>query len=109
MAGAGCAMPSFRFVESASAAARLDAAAAFLRAQPSLQTVTIVGTTRAAADDLARRIALERPATFGLTRLSLTQLAARTAMVALASERLTPSSRLGAEAVATRAAFAAVR
>ena len=99
----------FLLVESSTAAARLDAAADFLRHRPALQPVTIVGATRAAADDLARRIALERPATFGLTRLSLTQLAARTAMVALAGERLTPSTWLGAEAVATRAAFTAGR
>ena len=99
----------FLLVESSTAAARLDAAADFLRHRPSLQPVTIVGATRAAADDLARRIALERPATFGITRLSLTQLAARTAMVALAGERLTPSTWLGAEAVATRAAFTAAR
>ena len=99
----------FLLVESPSAAARLEAAAAFLRHRPALQPITIVGATRAAADDLARRIALERPATFGVTRLSLTQLAARVAMVSLAAERLTPSTWLGAEAVATRAAFTAAR
>ena len=100
---------SLRLVESASAQTRLEAAAAFLRAQPSLQRITIVGTTRVAADDLARVVALERDATFGITRLSLTQLAARTARVSLAAERRTPSTWLGAEAVATRAAFVAAR
>jgi CRISPR/Cas system-associated exonuclease Cas4 (RecB family) len=100
---------TFPIVESASAVTRLDAASAFLREQPPLRTITIVGATRAAADDLARRIALERPATFGITRLSLTQLAARSALVALAGEGRTPSTWLGAEAVATRAAFTAVR
>ena len=99
----------FHLAESSSAAARLDAAAGFLRNRPALQPVTIVGASRAAADDLARRIALERPATFGVTRVSLTQLAARIAMVSLAAERLTPSTWLGAEAVATRAAFTAAR
>jgi ATP-dependent helicase/nuclease subunit B len=103
-------MPSsFRLVESASARTRLDAALSFLRDQPRLQPITIVAATRGAADDLARRVALERPATFGLTRLSLTQLAARSALVSLAGEGRTPSTWLGAEAVATRAAFAAVR
>jgi RecB family exonuclease len=102
-------LTSLRLVESASAQTRLDAAAQFLREQPPLQRITIVGTTRAAADDLARLVALEREATFGTTRLSLTQLAARSALVALAAERRTPSSWLGAEAVATRAAFAAAR
>jgi RecB family exonuclease len=100
---------SFPLIQSASARTRLDAAAAFLREQPALRTVTIVAATRAAADDLARRVALERLATFGVTRLSLTQLAARSALVHLASEQRTPSTWLGAEAVATRAAFAAVR
>ena len=102
-------VPSCHLVESASAKTRVDAAASFLRDQPVLQHVTIVGASRTAADDLARRIALERHATFGLTRLSLTQLAARTALVALASEQRTPSTWLGAEAVATRAAFSAAR
>jgi RecB family exonuclease len=99
----------FPVIVSASAAVRLEAAAAFLRERPALQPVTIVAATRGAADDLARRVAVERRATFGLTRLSLTQFAARAATVALAAERVTPSSWLGAEAVAARAAFAAVR
>ncbi len=99
----------FRVVESASAAVRLDAASAFLRGYPSNHPVTIVGATRAAADDLARRAAAEHGATFGMVRLSLTQLAARTAMVALADAERTPSTWLGAEAVATRAAFGATR
>ena len=99
----------FRVVESASAAVRLDAAAAFLRGLPRHHPVTIVGATRGAADDLARAVAVTRPATFGLHRLSLTQLAARTAIVALARDGSAPSTWLGAEAVATRAAFDATR
>jgi hypothetical protein len=98
----------FRIVECASAAVRIDAAAAFLAAFPAHHPITIVGATRAAADDLARGVAAARGATFGTHRLSLTQLAARTAIVALANQRLAPSTRLGAEAVATRAAFEAV-
>jgi CRISPR/Cas system-associated exonuclease Cas4 (RecB family) len=69
----------------------------------------IVGASRGAADDLARDVAATLPATFGLQRVSLTQLAARTAIVALATEGKTPSTRLGAEAVAARAAFDATR
>src|SRR6185503_19379056 len=65
--------------------------------------------TRGAADDFARGIASERVATLGITRLSLTQLAARTAIVAMAAEGKTSSSGLGAEAVAARAVFTAVR
>ena len=101
--------PSFRIIESSSAAIRLDAAAAFLRGFPPHHPVTIVGATRGAADDLARAVAATRLATFGLHRLSLTQLAARTAIVALARDGFAPGSWLGAEAVATRAAFEATR
>ena len=100
---------SFRIIEAASAAARLEAATSFLRQCPADQPITIVGATRGAADDLARRIAVERGATIGLARFSLTQLAARTAVVALAAEGKTASTGLGAEAVAARAVFAAMR
>jgi hypothetical protein len=99
----------FRVVQSASAAARLDAAAAFLLDLAPDDPVTIVAPSRGAADDLARHVASQRPATFGMTRLSLTQFAARTALLALADHGRTPSSWLGAEAVATRATFEALR
>src|SRR5690242_3569518 len=98
--GAGLHMNrSFRIIEAASAAERLDAAAAFLSERPP-DPITIVAATRGAADDLARRIAMGRGATLGLARFSLTQLAARTAIVSLASEGKTPTSALGSEAVA---------
>jgi len=99
----------FRVFEAASSAARLEAAATFLQQFPADHPITIVAATRGAADDFARTISSERSATLGMTRLSLTQLAARTAVVALASTGKTPSSGLGAEAVAARAVFAAVR
>ena len=67
--------------------------------------VLIVGASRGAADDLARDIAVSVPATFGVQRLSLVQLAARTALAALANEGATPSTWLGAEAVAARTVF----
>src|SRR5881227_2248351 len=102
-AGTQMAARSFRIIEAASAAARLEAAAAFLRQFPADHPVTIVAATRGAADDFARRVASERGATLGMTRVSLTQLAARTAVVALAEDGKTPSSGLGAEAVAARA------
>jgi ATP-dependent helicase/nuclease subunit B len=100
---------SFRIYEAASSAARLEAAAKFLRQFPADHPITIVAATRGAADDFARTIASERGATLGVTRLSLTQLAARTAVVAMAAEGKTPSSGLGAEAVAARAVFTALR
>ena len=100
---------SVRIFEAASSAARLEAAATFLRQFPADHPITIVAATRGAADDFARVIASERGATLGLTRLSLTQLAARTAVVAMAAEGKAPSSGLGAEAVAARAVFTALR
>jgi RecB family exonuclease len=101
--------PSFRLVEAASAAVRLQAAASFLLTRPSDRPATIVGASRGAADDLARRVAAARPATFGVLRLSLSQLAARTTLLELAVEGRTPSTWLGAEAVTARATFEAAR
>ena len=88
---------------------RLEAAAAFLKQFSADQPVTIVAATRGAADDFARAVAVERGAMIGLARVSPTQLAGGTAVVALAEEGKTPSSGLGAEAVAARAVFAATR
>ena len=99
----------FSIVAADSAAARLEAAASFLRQFPPHQPITIVAATRGAADDLTRSVALSRPASFGVQRLSLTQLAARSAVVALAADGVAPSTWLGAEAVATRAVFDATR
>ena len=96
---------SFRLVQSASAAIRLDAAASFLEQLPPTQPVTIVAASRGAADDFARRVAIARGATFGIGRFSLTQLAARVAINQLAGRGIAPASGLGAEAVAARAVF----
>ena len=101
--------PTVRMVTSASAAARLEAAESFLLELPPFSPVTIVGATRAAADDCARRAARQRPATVGLTRTTVVQLAARMSMAALASGRAVPGASLGLEAVATRTAFEAAR
>jgi ATP-dependent helicase/nuclease subunit B len=94
---------------SASAVERLARAADEVRACPPGSRVLIVGASRGAADDLARVVAAKLPATFGVRRLSITQLAARTAIVSLAAEGATPSTWLGAEAVAARAVFDATR
>src|SRR5919107_1810078 len=107
-AGAGMAMHvsrSFRVFEAASAGVRLQAAASFLRQFPADRPVTIVAATRGAADDLGRRIAMERGATLGLARFSLTQIAARLAVSDLAGRGIAAATPLGAEAVAARAAF----
>lgn len=94
---------------SASAAERLAHARDAVGASAPGTRVLIIGATRGAADDLARQAAARSAATFGIQRLSLTQLAARTAIVSLAAEGATPSTRLGAEAVAARAVFDAAR
>jgi CRISPR/Cas system-associated exonuclease Cas4 (RecB family) len=96
---------SFRLLQSASAALRLDAATAFVGQLSPIQPVTIVSASRGAADDFARRIAIARGATLGIGRFSLTQLAARVAVNTLAGRGVAPTSHLGAEAVAARAAF----
>src|SRR5918996_3948168 len=99
----------FAIYESASASARIAAAANVLRRHPSTTSVIVIGASRGAADDLVRRVALERPATIGLARFSLTQLAARVAAGRLAGAGVAPSTALGAEAVAARASFEAMR
>jgi ATP-dependent helicase/nuclease subunit B len=102
-------MGALRVCVSASAADRLSCAREVIQACAPGTRVLIVGASRGAADDLARRVAADAPATFGLQRLSLTQLAAKTAILTLASEGLTPSTWLGTEAVAARVAFDATR
>jgi CRISPR/Cas system-associated exonuclease Cas4 (RecB family) len=99
----------FRLVTSPSNAERLSAARDVVQSCAPGSRVLIVGASRGAADDLARRVAADAPATFGIQRLSVTQLAARSALLALAADGITSSTRLGAEAVATRAAFDATR
>ena len=93
-------------VTSPSAAARLERASRFLTAYPPGTELLIVGASRAAADDLARAIALRTGATFGLTRFSLTELAARTASAAVGGRRM-PGSQAAAEAMAARAVYEA--
>jgi ATP-dependent helicase/nuclease subunit B len=94
-------------IQSGSAAARLREARRFVEQFEPGAEVLLLGPSRGAVDDLARAISLERGATFGLHRLSFTQLAARLAVVDLASHERAPTTALGHEAVATRAAFEA--
>jgi ATP-dependent helicase/nuclease subunit B len=95
--------------ESPSAAERLRVARAFVDGVPAATELLIVGASRDAADDLARRVTIVRGATFGLHRVSLTQLAVRLAAAELARLGVAPATALGAEAVAARASFEAVR
>jgi CRISPR/Cas system-associated exonuclease Cas4 (RecB family) len=98
-----------RIVESPSAELRLEAARAFVGERSPHRDVLIVAASRGAADDLARAVAAATGATIGLHRFSLTQLAARIAAPVLAADGVAPSTDLGAEAVAARAAFEASR
>ena len=99
----------FEMFRSASAAARLDSAGAFLGRFAADTQVLIVGASRDAADDLARRLTATRGATFGLQRASLTQVAVRLAAVEMARLAMAPATALGSEAVAARVSFEAVR
>jgi len=96
-------------VESASGAERIEAARAFLAALPPGVEALVVGASREAADDLVRRVSAAAGATFGVHRASLTQLAARVAAPELARVGAAPTSALGAEALAARVAFEALR
>jgi CRISPR/Cas system-associated exonuclease Cas4 (RecB family) len=102
-------MVHVRLVIDSSAAARLAHADAFLGQLPPGTEALIVATTRLAADSVVRARSRRTPATFGLHRFSVTQLAARLAARQLAVDGLTPSSALGAEAIAARAVFEADR
>ena len=95
--------------QSASAAERLRAAGAFVERVPAATEVLVVGASRDAADDLARRVTVARGATFGLHRASLTQLAVRLAAAEMARLGVAPATALGAEAVAARVSFEALR
>ena len=90
---------------SAAGSARLAAAHRFLDTLSPAADALLVGASRDAVDDFARELSARRGATFGLYRFSLRQLASRIAATQLARRGLAPASRLGAEAVAARAAF----
>ncbi len=91
---------------SAAAAARLAAAHRFLDSLSPATEALLVGASRDAVDDFARELSARRGASFGLHRFGLRQLAGRIASTQLARRGLAPATRLGAEAVAARAAFA---
>src|SRR5262245_9718076 len=95
--------------QSTSAAERLRAAGAFIDRFPPDTELLLVGASRDAADDLARRVTAARGATFGLHRASFTQLVLRFAAADLARLAVAPATALGADAVAARVSFEAVR
>src|SRR3984885_1653636 len=96
-----------RVLQSPSAAERIAAATEFIRSFSAATELLLVGSSREAVDDLVRGFARTSGATFGLHRFSLTQLAARLAIGRLAAAGVAPSSAVGAEALAVRAAYEA--
>lgn len=97
-------MPPFDLVLAAAAAARRAAAADFL-VRHAAQGVLVVGSTRAAADELALGVARARGALVDVTRMSFAELATKLALPALAERLATPASALGLEAMVARATF----
>jgi len=95
-------------VESPAAGVRLAAGEAFVAAAAPAEELLLVGASRAAVDDLVRRVAPARPAVVGLHRFTLTQVAARLAAPALSAAGLAPCTPLAARAVAARATFEAL-
>ncbi len=93
---------------SASAAERLAAAHRFVEGLPPASEALVIGAARDAVDDFVRENATRRGAAFGLHRFSLRRLAMRIASPRLAARGFAPATRLGAEAVAARAAFEAL-
>ncbi len=110
-------MARARLVGSSSAAARLQAVRDHLRTGDRRLQETegdsppnewlIVGSSRAAADELAAEIAVEQGGLFGVARAGFIELLTRLALPVLAKTGLSPTGGLGAEAVATRVAFEA--
>jgi ATP-dependent helicase/nuclease subunit B len=96
-----------RFLQSPSAAERIAAAAKFIRSFTAATELVLVGSSREAVDDLVRGLAHGGGATFGLHRFSYMQFAARLAIGNLAAAGFSPSSAVGAEALAVRATYEA--
>src|SRR2546425_3972262 len=92
-----------QLIESSFAAERLHAAVAFITGLAPATEILIVGASRDAADDLARRVTVAKGVTFGLHRASLTQLAARFAAADMARHGVAAATTLGTEAIAARA------
>jgi ATP-dependent helicase/nuclease subunit B len=97
---------SLRVVVGPSAASRLALVEAALQAKPSAEEVLLLGGSRLALDERARRSAAKRP-TFGVFRATLLGLAGILAAAPMAERGLAPSSTLGGLALVARAVFEA--
>ena len=94
-----------RAFQSGWAADRLARARQFVESIPSASEVAVVGSSRAAADDFVRKLAVERVATLGLHRFSMVQFGVRLAREELARRSLAPLTATAAAALATRCVF----
>ncbi|MBV8097360.1 MAG: PD-(D/E)XK nuclease family protein, partial [Acetobacteraceae bacterium] len=81
---------------------RILRACEWLKSRKPAEEILIVGASRDAANELARRLAKEKGAAFGWHRFSLPQLAAVIAHPVLALRTLVPLSQLGTEAIVAR-------
>lgn len=98
---------TLRLLVSPRAVERRARAAAWVGEELASGDVLILGATRAAADELAAQLALERGALFGVARAGLHELQTRLALPALARAGAGPAGGLAAEAIVTRAVFEA--
>jgi hypothetical protein len=98
---------AFQVVSSPSASRRIDAARrAVVELRPGASAL-IVAASRAAADELAARVALDKGGLFGVTRVSFAELVMRLALVPLARAGRAPAGQLSEEALAARVLFEA--
>jgi ATP-dependent helicase/nuclease subunit B len=96
-----------RLFQSSSAADRISTANEFIASFPAATELVLIAASRGAVDDLVRGFADKCTATFGLHRFNLIQLAGRLALRKLAGAGIAPTSAVGTEALAARAAFEA--
>lgn len=87
---------------------RLRAAGTALTTTGAGRPCLLIAASRAAADECAAAVALERGGLFGVTRTSVIELVMRLALPRLARGGLAPTGAVGAEAVAARARFDAM-
>ena len=99
---AGASSSGRGIVQSASARARLERAAAWLAGRGASEAVLIVGATNEGANHIARRAARPLGATFGWERCTLGRLAGALATPELASRGLATAGRLALEALCAR-------
>ncbi len=84
---------------------RIEAARAWLEAQPPAREILVIASVKEAADDLVRAFAMSRGAMLGMHRMTLNRLCGLLAAEELADAGLAPADGLAAEAVAARAVF----